>query len=269
MRRSPGPAWIAFRQPRPQARARLFCFPYSGGGANLFRGWPAAFPATIEVCPVELPGRGQRIMEPTFKRLLPLVRAAVEGLIDLTDDRPFAFFGHSLGALIGFELARELRRAKRPGPVHLFLSGRTPPQAAAPRRLLHMLPDTELLGELRRLGGTQEEALQNAELTAMLLPIIRSDFEVYETYCPSDEPPLDCPITVFGGLEDSLTSAQALAGWGSHTRAGCSVHMVPGGHFFLHTAQALVLRTVIETLDGAGEPSAPASSAVSNLSGEL
>lgn len=227
-------------KPNPRARARLICFPYAGGGAHIYRAWPESLPATVEVCAVQLPGRGARLMEEPFTQMPLLVQAIAEALLPYLD-KPFAFFGHSMGALVGFELARDLRRRNRPGPSRLFVSGCFAPDIPDPYPL-HNLPDSELLEGLRRLNGMPQEALENAELMRLMLPTLRADCTVTETYHYADEPPLDCPVSAFGGLQDHLASRDQLEAWRQQTTASFSLRMFPGDHFFLHTAQPLLLQ---------------------------
>lgn len=240
--------WLASFKPNPRARARLFCFPYAGGGAHIYRAWPDSLPATIEVCPVQLHGHGARLMEAPFTQMSPLVQATAEALLPYLD-RPFAFFGHSMGALVGFELARQLRGQCDPQPVHLFVSGCFAPNLPDPYPLRH-LPEPEFLEELRRLNGMPQEALENTELMRLLLPTLKADCTVTETYTYTDRPPLNCPISAFGGLQDHLLSRDDLDGWRQQTTASFSLRMFPGDHFFLQTAQPLLLQILSRELQG-------------------
>jgi medium-chain acyl-[acyl-carrier-protein] hydrolase len=224
--------WIPFRKPDPKARLRLFCFPYAGAGALIFRKWSDALPRDIEVCPIQLPGRGTRLTEPPFTKLSCLIEALTRALDPLLD-KPFAFFGHSLGALIGFELARQIRRQYGAHPVRLFVSAGRAPQIPHRAPPIHTLPDNQFLAELRRLNGTPRELLDHEELIEVMLPILRADFALYETYLYSTEPPMNCPICTFGGLQDRRVSASDLEAWRSQTSASFSLRMFPGGHFFL------------------------------------
>ena len=162
----PDTAWIAWARPRPEARLRLFCFPYAGGGATIFRKWSDSLPETVEVNPVQLPGRGNRLREPPFARLSPLVQAIAAGLLPHLD-KPFAFFGHSLGALVGFELARQLRRQAGVHPVRLFISADRAPQIPRRERPIHALPEGEFLAELNRLNGIPGKVLAEADLIVL------------------------------------------------------------------------------------------------------
>ena len=249
-------AWIACRTARPRARVRLFCFPYAGGGASLFRTWSADFPPEIEVCPVQLPGREGRISEPLFERLSPLV-AAVDAGLRLLMDKPFAFFGHSMGALIAFELARTLRRRGAPAPVHLFASGCLPPHIPD-RRPFHHLSDADLIKGLIELGGMSEDMLQHKELLEFMVPILRADSAVTETNVYTEEAPLRCPITALGGIDDDLVTLEDMAAWRQHTSGAFVEERLPGSHFFLQSARAevigVVARRLLATLPGARLP---------------
>jgi medium-chain acyl-[acyl-carrier-protein] hydrolase len=234
------------RKVRPTARLRLFCFPYSGGGASAFRGWGDAMPS-LEVCALQAPGREARMREPAFVRMEPLV-AEVAKVIRPLLDKPYAFFGHSLGAFVAFETARALRREGLPAPRHLFLSGCPAPETHAVAHALHDLDDAGLMDGLRRYGGTPDEVLQNDELMKMLLPILRADFSIYETYAPATDAPFDFPITALGGLSDDHATREQLDRWRAHTTKGFTLRMFPGGHFFVHGARTPLLGTVLQDL---------------------
>ena len=235
--------WFVNYRPNPQAGLRLFCFPYAGGGAGIFRAWPASLPSYIEVYAAQLPGCGARIAEPPFTHISAMVESIADGLRPHLG-KPFAFFGHSMGAIIGFELARLLRREDSPGPLHLFVSGHPAPQLPVDFRRTYDLPEQELIEELRRLNGTPPEVLAQPELMQLMLPILRADFEVCQTYECSPEPPLDCPVTVFGGTDDGETGRERLEPWREQTTAPFSLMMLPGDHFFLNGAQSQILRVV-------------------------
>jgi medium-chain acyl-[acyl-carrier-protein] hydrolase len=237
--------WVA--RTSPHARLRLFCFPYAGGGSSLFRLWPQQLPPELDVCPVLLPGRETRWHEPLFTHLPSLVQALAEGLYPVLDV-PFAFFGHSLGALIGFELARRLARSRRAAPTHLFVAAHRAPQLPLPASPLHILPDPEFINALYRLGGTPVAILQNEEMMRLMLPILRADFTLYETYTYTPEEPLACPVTAFGGEQDRLVSMQELAGWREQTTSFFTMTIIPGDHFFLHSHQSLVLQAIRQAL---------------------
>jgi len=235
--------WIQRPQPRPRARLRLLLIPHAGGGASAFRGWADALPPEVEVCPVQLPGRENRMREPAFDRLPPLVEA-LAGALERWRDLPCAVLGHSNGALIGFELARHTRRAGVPGPVHLFASGRRAPHLPSRQPDVHQLPQPELVAELATLGGMPREILEHPELLALLVPLLRADMALTETYELRDEPPLDVPITALTGTEDVKVSLDEAEGWARHTAAGFRLHTFPGDHFFLFSGRERVLASL-------------------------
>ncbi len=240
-------SWIICPRPNPQARLRLFCFPYAGGGASSFRSWPDDLPANIEVSPVQLPGRENRIGESLFTQLSPLIQTLAQVLRPYIDI-PFAFFGHSLGALISFELVRQLRWQKSPMPMHLFISGRYAPQIPNPNPPIYQLPDILFAEELRWYNGTPEVVLQNPELMELFLPILRADFTINETYVYAPESPLSCPISTFGGLQDKEVSRSDLAAWREQTNGTFSLCMFPGDHFFLQKERYALLQAISDSL---------------------
>jgi medium-chain acyl-[acyl-carrier-protein] hydrolase len=218
-------------------------------GASIFRTWSDCLPADVEVCPVQFPGRETRFMETPFARLSPLVEALAQALDPLLD-KPFAFFGHSFGALVGFELARQLRRRFGVQPARLFVSAGRAPQIPPRGRPIHALPEEEFMAELRRLNGTPGKVLENAELMQSMLPILRADFAVYETYVYATEPPLDCFISGFGGLQDQKVSRGDLEAWRDQTSVSFSLRMFPGNHFFLNAIRPLLLQALYQDLRG-------------------
>lgn len=242
-------AWLAGQDARDTGAAfRLFCLPYAGGGAAIYRGWHAIAPGHIQVCAIELPGRGQRMAEAPFQRLAPMVRALARALDPLLD-RPFAIFGHSMGGLIAFELARALRADGRPAPAHLFVSAVGAPGIPSGWRALRDAPDAELKEELRALDGTPPALLENDDLMAIMLPVVRADFSVLETYEYRAEQPLDVPITVFGGESDHVVPPWTLSGWRRQSARGARLQMFPGGHFFLQAAANDVVTAIGRALD--------------------
>jgi medium-chain acyl-[acyl-carrier-protein] hydrolase len=241
-------AWV-FRLRRPQApRLRLFCLPYAGGSAAVYRAWPGALPSQIEVCAVRLPGREARLAEPPFTRSADLVAALAEGLAPLLD-LPYALLGHSMGAVAAFELARHLRRTQGRLPTRLFVSGARAPERPNPDPPISHLGDAEFVDEVRRrYDAIPGAVLDNPELVQLVLPSLRADFSMFEGYAYQDEPPLECPISVFGGIDDPRVGADDVSAWRPHTASDFSVRMFPGDHFFIHAAEAAVQRAVAEDL---------------------
>lgn len=213
----------------------------------VYRAWADCLPQSIEVCPIQLPGRGNRLKEPAYTKLSFLVDKLASALTPYLD-KPFAFFGHSMGAKISFELARELKKRTGLEPVHLFASGCRAPHIAYTDPTTFDLPEDEFIEKLRWLNGTPREALENQELMQILAPILRADFKVVQTYVYSTGAPLGCPITVFGGIQDPEISREHLEAWKDHTASSFSLHMLPGDHFFLHSVQPHLLRAVAQSL---------------------
>jgi medium-chain acyl-[acyl-carrier-protein] hydrolase len=249
--------WIVRSKPNPSASLRLFCFPYAGAGALVYRTWAAEFDPSVEVLGIQPPGREGRFTEPLLTRIEPLLDGLFPAILPLLD-RPFAFFGHSLGSLVSFELCRRLRAAGRPLPEHLFVSGRRAVHQAPREEPLHTLPDAGLIEEVRRYNGTPAEVLADKELLGIMLPILRADFAVHETYAYADEPPLDVPITAFGGIDDPTVPEDGLDAWRHQTRKGFRRLMFPGDHFYLNKARAALTRAIAEDLRGASGRPTPA-----------
>ena len=240
--------WVTRPRPNPQATMRLFCFPYAGGGALGFRNWADYLPSNVEVCPIQLPGRETRMKEAPYNRVMPLVQKIGETIFPLLD-KPFAFFGHSMGALICFELARELRRKRIITPVKLYVSGRVAPHLPLTRQpLLYDLPEPEFKDALRFLNGTPEEVLENEMLMRLLMPLLRADFAVNEAYTYTPERPLDCPIFAMGGMRDSEVSREQLEGWHAHTTASFELRLFPGDHFYLNSMQQLFFQVLSQDI---------------------
>ncbi len=212
------------------------------------RDWQQHLPE-VEVCAVHLPGRGKRFGEPLFTRLNLLVDALAQE-ISWKSHSPFALYGHSMGALICFELARELGRRHGVHPVHMFVSGRRAPHLDSSKRRTYDLPREEFIAELKNLNGTPQEVLAQAEMMDVFLPVLRADFEMIQTYEHRFEERLPCPITAYGGLQDGDVPVESLRAWGQHSWAGCKVRMFPGGHFFPHSAEAGFIEVLKRDLVG-------------------
>lgn len=247
MTKPPKPVVVDWEQPGPRVRLRLFCLPYAGGGASVFRGWSAFAPPEIQLLPVHLPGRGNRFSERPLVRLDALVDQLADELGPFMDV-PFALFGHSMGAMVAFELTRRLRELGRSLPESLLVAGRRAPHRPSDKRPLHALPEPEFQKELRGLDGTPEEILQHPELMEVFAPILRADFELCETYAYRAGEPLDVPISAFGGLEDPDVRRDDLQAWQEHTRGPFRLRMFPGGHFFLNGARQQLVHALSEDL---------------------
>lgn len=240
--------WIKVFEPRAGASLRLFCFPYAGGGASVYRLWPRGLPPDVEVLGVQPPGRESRWRDSPFLHVAPMADDAVEGLTPYLD-RPFAFFGHSMGAILAFEVARRLIRGGREAPCHLVVSGRPAPSVPESHPPIHDLPRDEFIDQIRRYSGTPEEVLQNDELMALIEPLLRADFAVSESYeHVSDGAELTVPITAIGGSRDEDVPVDALDPWRDETSGAFVKHVVEGGHFFVNEQREQTLAIVARTL---------------------
>ena len=227
---------------------RVFFFPYAGGGPAAFAKLCNGLAASFEGQAVHYPGRGSRSPQPPLTDLLALVENLAQAIPPLLD-KPFAFFGHSMGGLIAFELARTLRRKGLAQPNILFFSACAAPQLPNPHPSIHQLPDAEFVNELKKLNGIPPEILQNNELIGLSLPTIRADFEMLETYQYQPAAPLNCPLIALGGTDDSRVSRERLAGWSMHTKTSFESQFFAGDHFFITTASESVLKFMERNLD--------------------
>ena len=196
---------------------------------------------------MQFPGRGERMLETPYTKVSPLVEAMAIAMRDYLD-KPFAFFGHSLGAVVGYELARHLQKEYGLQPRQLFVSGRRAPHVPNHEPPTYDLPQDEFIEELRRLNGTPKEVLEQPELLHMILPLLRADFEMVQTYSYMEGPPLTCPIMGFAGMQDEEVDVEDVNAWQAHTSASFRLQKLPGGHFFLHTAQSLLLQILSQRL---------------------
>ncbi len=225
-------------QALPRPRLRLIVFPYAGGGPSAFVTWQAQLPADVEMRVVQLPGRGGRLTELPVRQLERVVAPLATALLPLG---PLVFYGHSLGAFVAFEVARYLRRLRHTQMLKLIVSGQRAPQLPQRTPMVHAWPDAEFIADLRAQAGTPEAVLANAELMQLLLPMLRADFALCETYGYRAEPPLAIPITAWGGETDPKVTGAELAAWQVQTQMPLQMRRFAGGHFFLHDSEAAVL----------------------------
>jgi medium-chain acyl-[acyl-carrier-protein] hydrolase len=242
-----GTRWTITFAPRPAAAIRIFALPFAGGGASVFRPWALALPSWAELRAVQLPGRQDRISERPMTDVGAIVEALADVLVpDLST--PYAVFGHSMGALLGFELARTMRRHKLPAPVRLAVSGWPSPRVRSHASTLAELPDEEFIRAVGDLGGVPNTVFAAPDMLALALPALRADFAVCAGYEYELESPLEVPISAFGGSADPLTNRAALATWGEETTLGVSVRFYPGNHFYLLNHMHAVPRDLIDDL---------------------
>jgi surfactin synthase thioesterase subunit len=221
----------------------VFCFPYAGGGASIYNGWSAALPADVELCALQIPGRERRIMEPPFQRISPLVDALEPVLAPLLD-KPFVFFGYSMGTRIALALAQRWQARGAPLPLGLIMTAAGAPHRTRPSR--DTLDDAAFIDLLRRYEGTPAEVLAHKELLEMVLPMLRADFGIADTVLPLE--PVRCPVSAWAGLEDPHVPPEDLEHWRELTTGEFRLRHFPGRHFFLRTARDSLLAALREEL---------------------
>jgi surfactin synthase thioesterase subunit len=236
--------------PRPDAAIRLYCFPHAGGAAASYVGWARALEtSSLEVAAAQLPGRNGVPNETPCDDLDRLVEMFADAIEAMTD-RPFAFFGHSLGALIAFEVARGLRKRHAPGPMHLFVSGAFAPQLPTDGAALrHIEDDTAFLEAVAaKYGGVPKIVLEQADLRSSVVPALRADLSLTETYVYRTAPPLECPISAYAGSADPIVSRERLARWREQTSGEFSSRLFDGHHFYLNRCRDALLTELTERL---------------------
>ena len=239
--------WFFSKKPKPDASMRLFCFPFGGGGASVFHGWPDAVGDDVDVRALQLPGRETRFREPRDSDLGTLINEIVSAL-GAYQDKPFAFFGYSLGSLIAFEVCRELRRRNMNTPLHLFIAALSPPQLPPPHPPISALEDEEFVQKVEYYYQPEGEAWNHAELRELLLPILKDDIALYESYIYREDSPLSCPIDVFAGESDRSSPLELAQYWSEQTTDNVRQHVFQGGHFFIDHAVDEIQQLVASTL---------------------
>jgi len=241
--------WVTCPEPRPQASLRLFCFHFAGGDASIFRLWTTQLPPSIEVCPIELPGRATRRAEPALTHFPTLLDTLARRVLPFLAQRPFAFFGHSFGGTLAFELTRWLRRQAGPSPVRLFLSA-TPAIQVRPQpyaRVSH-LADAAFLEQISTRFGIPLDVLSNPDVRDMVLPAMRADALLSESYHYTPEPPLDVPLSSFGAQQDREVGPREVEVWGRQTTADFHARFFPGDHFYLAPQRLRIHQAILEDL---------------------
>ncbi|WP_435279818.1 thioesterase II family protein [Streptomyces sp. 1222.5] len=227
--RPAGSPWLPFGC-APDAAIRLLCLPHAGGGASIYQAWGAGSLDGVAVCPIQPPGREKRRRDPALTSAAELARLLAHEIIAQVRP-PYALWGHSTGALVAFELSRQIRRLGDPPPVHLFVSGRPAPQLPMRLGKVSGLSVTELAAVLRHLGGTPQEVLDNENLLALIHPLLVADFKVNEEYAYQFEDPLAVPLTVFAATQDPVTTLDEAAAWKLQAGSEFQMHTLDGGHF--------------------------------------
>jgi surfactin synthase thioesterase subunit len=227
--------------------SRLFCFHHAGAGASAYRTWLRPFGGRVEIVPVQLPGRETRFTEPAEHSIRALTARLVQPVLDRAGGVPFAFFGHSMGALLAYDLSVALAR-QAAAPTHLVVSGYAAPHVRTAKDV-HLLADEDFLAHVVGLEGTSPDVLANPSLLELLLPVLRDDFTACETYEYRDGDPLDVPVTAFGGTADPGVTEEDLRAWADLTTGPSAVRMFPGGHFYLVDEQPRVLTALAAALE--------------------
>lgn len=228
---------------------KLLCLPYAGSSSAIFRDWVPALAPAISVVPIELPGRGARRSQPCFTTVEQAVNSLVKE-VSPHFNGPYALFGHSMGALIAYELCRSIAKLGiSPLPTRLFVSGCPAPHTRITTREKSALPDNEFIEELRQLKGTPSEILDDPQLMKILMPMLRSDFHLVETYKHASGPLVDCPVTVLAGSADVDMTHEAIDGWREVCARQLNTHVLPGDHFFLHSSKDLLLSKIRSDLN--------------------
>ncbi|MGE5342761.1 MAG: thioesterase II family protein [Candidatus Omnitrophota bacterium] len=230
-------------------RLTLYCFPYAGGSSGIFSKWRQYIDKHIELRPVELAGRGKRIYDPLYQSIDEAIDDIYQLIKNDLHKSPFAFFGHSMGGIIAYEMAIKLKANNMPEPSHIFFSGRGAPHVPSEdEEMYYILPDDQFREKILELGGTPKEFFEHPELMEVLLPMLRSDFKIAETYKYTDEiVTLNHDITVFIGKDEDV-SAQQMHGWKDLTTQKCTIHYVEGGHFFINEKTEYIIKTINNTL---------------------
>ncbi|MFE7192682.1 thioesterase II family protein [Kitasatospora sp. NPDC057541] len=238
--------WIRRFDPRPDAEVRLVCLPHAGGSASFFLPVARAMPQSVDVLCVQYPGRQDRRTEPLLDTVPELADRIAAALLPWID-RPLAFFGHSLGATLAFEVARRLERDKGLVAAALFASGRRAPSTHR-TETVHLRDDDGLIADMRGLSGTDARLLGDEEILRMILPATRADYRAAETYVYEPGEALRCPLVALVGDDDPKVTVDEAAAWADHTEDRFDLRVFPGGHFYLADHQAAVIKVMTDRL---------------------
>lgn len=242
-----GKNWVSIPRPNPFAEIRLFLFPYAGGSSQIYRQWSKIAPDSLEICLIELPGHGRRFKEKCHLCLETLSEDLLESILPYLN-KSFAFFGHSMGALIGYELAKKLLIHYNISPAHLFISAHRSPDCLIEEAPLYDLPEDILIQKLTELEGMPREIIENRELLEIILPVIRSDFRICETYIPQNHMPVNCPLTVICGINDNYASFPHMQNWYKYTTDTFEIIKVEGNHFYILENEQKIIRLITSAL---------------------
>jgi surfactin synthase thioesterase subunit len=235
--------WFVIPKPNINADLRLICFPYAGGSASTFLSWIQTLPPNVELIIIQAPGRGARIGELAYSDMHILINDLVEIIPDFLN-KPYIFFGHSLGSRIAFELMNQLKILNHSLPQHFIASGSRGPQIQCLKNPIYNLPREEFIAELKRLNGTPQAVLENKELMDLFLPLLKADFEIADRYLYRGNVRFNCDVSVFGGEDDIDINLSMLNSWGDFFTSDAEVHFLPGNHFFIDSHSSLVQQKI-------------------------
>ncbi|WP_347553054.1 thioesterase domain-containing protein (plasmid) [Pseudalkalibacillus hwajinpoensis] len=238
--------WITVNELKPEARYRLFCFPYAGGASSIYNNWNKYLPADIELFPIELPGRGRRISEPPIRNMNLLIRTIVRDLLPYFKEKRFMFFGHSMGAILSYELTNLLLKNEGMSPEKLFVSAHRAPHVPRVSNQTYNQSDETLIQKLKELNGTADIILNTPELLDLVLPIMRADLELCETYKFKNHNPLTIPITAFAGDNDKNVLVDSVRKWDERTTNQFNLEIIKGDHFFINDQTENMVEKIVK-----------------------
>jgi len=229
-------------KPNKSAKYRLFCFPYAGGSASTYAKWPNKFNDNVELVLIQPPGRGSRFNEVAHTSMESIVLELMESASYITS-LPYVFFGHSLGSRVSFELLLKLQASNFPAPEYLIASGSRAPHVPRPGASSYNLPQHEFIEVLKSYGGTPKEIFEQPELMRTLLPLLRADFKISDTF-QSKIISINCPLLVLGGDADNIVSTEQLKAWSEVSNGNIQIRLIKGDHFFIDSQQQLVIDNI-------------------------
>jgi len=237
--------WFLITRPKPRAQYRLFCFPYAGGSATAFNSWEDLLPSSIELVAIQPPGRANRMDEDPLTSVADMAGQLARALPSMLD-RPYLVYGHSLGAIVSFEVLHALQAGRLPAPRWYFCAARRAPQAPPRIGPIHEYPLEKFKSELKSFNGTPDVILENDDLMELLVPMLRTELKAAYVYHREPDAKLECNVSVFGGARDQVVLPQELAGWQDHFSAPMDLRIFAGGHFFMEDNKKLVVNAICE-----------------------
>lgn len=238
--------WFIHPRPNSNAIARLFCFHPAGGNALFFQNWAKELHSSIEPIFIQLPRRSLHLGKPLLTRMDSVISYLSKAILEYCN-KPYYFFGHSLGALIAFELAHALLKNNKPHPHCIFASGKSPPHLPSNKFTYH-LSDGDFIDVIKQYNGIPTEIFNENSLIELFLPVLRADFEILETYVYQDRPPLFCDLIALGGIDDPIVKPNSIKEWQNYTSGSFNYHLLPGDHFFIKAKLKNVLNIIYQEI---------------------